>query len=78
VTPHIIENPREADAIFEEKKEQIEEVKGGTIKMYEKPAREKEAKDVKSEPEGTEAETLDGEKLEGEKTEGEEIEGESS
>jgi len=37
VTPHIIENPIEAQKIYDEKKEEIEKIKGGAIKMYEKP-----------------------------------------
>ena len=37
LTPHIIENPIEAQKIYDEKKEEIEKIKGGAIKMYEKP-----------------------------------------
>jgi len=37
LTPHIIENSFEARKIYEEKKEEIEKIKGGAIKMYEKP-----------------------------------------
>jgi general secretion pathway protein D len=37
LTPHIIENPIEARKIYDEKKEEIEKIKGGAIKMYEKP-----------------------------------------
>ncbi|MFH1480478.1 MAG: type II secretion system secretin GspD [Pseudomonadota bacterium] len=37
LTPHIIENPQEANKIYEEKKEQIDKVGGGVIKMYERP-----------------------------------------
>ena len=37
LTPHIIENPQEADAVYQEKKEEIEKSRGGAIKMYKKP-----------------------------------------
>jgi general secretion pathway protein D len=37
LTPHIIENPIEARKIYDEKKEEIEKIKGGAIKMYNKP-----------------------------------------
>jgi len=37
LTPHIIENPIEARKIYDEKKEEIEKITGGAIKMYEKP-----------------------------------------
>ncbi len=37
LTPHIIENPAEAKKIYEEKKEQIDKVEEGVIKMYETP-----------------------------------------
>jgi len=37
LTPHIIENPIEAQKIYDEKKEEIEKSKGGAIKMYNKP-----------------------------------------
>jgi general secretion pathway protein D len=37
LTPHIIENQEEADKVYEEKKEQIDRVKEGVIKMYERP-----------------------------------------
>jgi len=37
LTPHIIENPIEAQKIYDEKKKEIEKIKGGAIKMYEKP-----------------------------------------
>jgi general secretion pathway protein D len=37
LTPHIIENPIEARKIYDDKKEEIEKIKGGAIKMYEKP-----------------------------------------
>ncbi|MBW2029779.1 MAG: type II secretion system secretin GspD [Deltaproteobacteria bacterium] len=35
LTPHIIENPRDAKAIYKEKKEKMDRIKGGTVKMYE-------------------------------------------
>ncbi len=39
LTPHIIENSLEAQQVYEEKKEQIDSVKEGVIKMYERPDR---------------------------------------
>jgi len=42
LTPHIIENPVEAQKVYEEKKEEIEKVKEGVIKMYEGRRNEKE------------------------------------
>jgi general secretion pathway protein D len=36
LTPHIIQNPGEAKKIFQEKKDQIETIKEGVIKMYER------------------------------------------
>ncbi len=45
LTPHIIQNPAEARKIFEDKKDQIETIKEGVIKMYKRkgkaPAPEK-------------------------------------
>jgi general secretion pathway protein D len=49
LTPHIIENPEEAQKIYNDKKEQIDRVKGGKIKMYERPEREVEKSEVKAE-----------------------------
>jgi general secretion pathway protein D len=37
LTPHIVENPQEANAVYEEKKEEIERSRGGAIKLYKKP-----------------------------------------
>lgn len=37
LTPHIIENPIEAQKIYDEKKEEIDKIRGGAIKMYKKP-----------------------------------------
>jgi len=37
ITPHIVENPVEAAELYEQKKEQINSVKEGAVKMYEKP-----------------------------------------
>jgi len=43
LTPHIIENPTEADEIYKEKKGGIDRVQEGVIKMYKKPeARDQE------------------------------------
>ncbi|MCP4683738.1 MAG: type II secretion system protein GspD, partial [Desulfobacterales bacterium] len=50
ITPHIVENPEEARDVYEGKKEQIEGIKKGVVKMYEKPGKE----DPKSEVEDTE------------------------
>ena len=52
ITPHIIENPEEATVVYEEKKEYIEEVEEGVIRMYERPEREGE----ETEAEGTDVE----------------------
>ncbi|HUU39453.1 MAG TPA: type II secretion system secretin GspD [Desulfatiglandales bacterium] len=40
LTPHIIENPLDAQKIYEEKKEQIDKIQEGAIKMYKKPESE--------------------------------------
>ncbi|MBW1806067.1 MAG: type II secretion system secretin GspD, partial [Deltaproteobacteria bacterium] len=42
LTPHIIENPVEAKGIYEEKKEQIDTIKEGVIKMQEGRSRQPE------------------------------------
>jgi general secretion pathway protein D len=44
ITPHIVENPLEANAIYRDKKQKIDEISGreGVIKMYEKPGRKDE------------------------------------
>jgi general secretion pathway protein D len=42
VTPHIIENPVEAKKVYEEKKEEIDRVRGGVIRLYEKRGKKKE------------------------------------
>ncbi|MBW1888003.1 MAG: type II secretion system secretin GspD, partial [Deltaproteobacteria bacterium] len=44
LTPHIIENPVEAQKVYEEKKEKIEKIREGVIKMYE--GRRKETEDT--------------------------------
>lgn len=76
ITPHIVENPMEANVIYEEKKEHIEglRMKGGVIKMYEKPGPE----DEKTEADGTEAAETEGEKTESELPEGEKTESENT
>ncbi len=48
LTPYIIENPTEASKIYEEKKEGMDRVREGVIKMYKKP----EARSKKQEVEG--------------------------
>jgi general secretion pathway protein D len=42
LTPHIIENPVEAKKVYEEKREEIDRVREGVIRMYEKRGRKKE------------------------------------
>ncbi len=37
LTPHIIENPAEARKVYQDKKDQIETIKEGVIKMYKRP-----------------------------------------
>jgi general secretion pathway protein D len=37
ITPHIIETPEEAKAVYEEKKDYIEKTHGGVIKLYDRP-----------------------------------------
>ena len=37
LTPHIVENPTEAKKIYEEKKGEIDTIREGVIKMYERP-----------------------------------------
>ncbi len=49
LTPHIIENPEEAQKIYDDKKEQIDSIKEGVIKMYERPERKAEKSEVKVE-----------------------------
>jgi general secretion pathway protein D len=46
LTPHIIENPEEAKEVYEEKKEHIEGVEEGVIKMYQRPERKGEKSEV--------------------------------
>jgi general secretion pathway protein D len=36
ITPHVVENPAEAKAILDSKKDEIDKIKEGKIKMYEK------------------------------------------
>jgi general secretion pathway protein D len=35
LTPHIVENPQEARALYEQKKEEIDRIKAGVVKLYE-------------------------------------------
>ncbi len=37
LTPHIIENPSEANDILQEKKKEVEKVHGGAVKLYKRP-----------------------------------------
>jgi general secretion pathway protein D len=48
ITPHIIENPEEAKEVYQEKKDAIEGVEEGVIKMYKRPG----AKETESEVTG--------------------------
>jgi general secretion pathway protein D len=36
ITPHVVENPTEAKAILYNKKDEVDKIKEGKIKMYEK------------------------------------------
>lgn len=47
LTPHIIENPAEAGEIYQEKKEQINRIKEGVIKMYHRGESSQTESDVK-------------------------------
>ena len=35
LTPHIVENPKEARALYQEKKEELDRIKAGVVKLYE-------------------------------------------
>lgn len=48
LTPHIIENPEEATAVYEEKKDHIEAIQEGVIKMYRKSERTAEEPEVQA------------------------------
>jgi general secretion pathway protein D len=83
ITPHIVENPHEASAIYRDKKKNIDDVRleGGVIKMYKKPSQEDDetgvegAEPAEAEGEHTESELPEGELPEGEQTESEGSEG---
>jgi len=47
LTPHIVENPEEAKEVYEEKKEQIDKIKEGVIKMYGGPESKGQDSDAK-------------------------------
>jgi general secretion pathway protein D len=47
LTPHIIENPEEAAEVYRGKRDEIEGIEGGAIKLYEKPEPGKEGSDSK-------------------------------
>jgi len=40
LTPHVIKNSVEADTVYKKKKDQIDKIKEGSIKMYKKGAGE--------------------------------------
>ncbi len=58
LTPHIIENPAEAKEIYEEKKEQMDRIKEGVIKMYERPGGKSQRSEVRSQKSGVRSEPL--------------------
>jgi len=37
LTPHIVENPSEAEALYEQKRDEIKRIEAGTVKMYKRP-----------------------------------------
>ena len=43
LTPHVIENPAEANKIYNQKKEQIDSIKEGKIKMYQREGNESDS-----------------------------------
>ncbi len=47
LTPHIVESPEEAKKVYEEKKEQIDKIKEGVIKMYGGPEPKGQDSDAK-------------------------------
>ncbi|MBW1794540.1 MAG: type II secretion system secretin GspD [Deltaproteobacteria bacterium] len=47
LTPRIIENPAEAKKIYEKKKEQIDTIKEGVIKMYKRPGGKRQKSEVR-------------------------------
>ena len=49
LTPHIIENPAEAKQVYEQKKEEIDTVEEGVIKMYDRPGVRGPDREVKGE-----------------------------
>ncbi len=49
LTPHIIENPTEADEIYKEKKGGIDRVREGVIKMYKKPETRDQRPEIQAE-----------------------------
>jgi len=50
LTPRVIKNPAEASGIFQQKKEQLDTIKGGEIKYYDTPPQEPEESVTISEP----------------------------
>jgi len=50
LTPRVIKNPGEASGIFQQKKEQIDSIKGGDIKYYDKHSQKPEESITISEP----------------------------
>lgn len=76
ITPHIVENPPEADAIYKDKKERIDRTRmeEGVIKMYEKAAQESQQTGL----EVTEPAEIEGEKMESEPPEDKSIESEEA
>jgi len=48
LTPRVIKHPDEADKVFLEKKGQIDSIRGGQIKLYEKPNKKEPPKEIES------------------------------
>jgi general secretion pathway protein D len=38
LTPHIVENPTEAAKVYQKKRDQIESIREGAVKMYKRPS----------------------------------------
>ncbi len=47
LTPHVIKNPAEADMVYKKKKDQIDKIKEGNIKMYKKKKDKSDSKKLK-------------------------------
>jgi general secretion pathway protein D len=47
LTPHVVKNPAEADMVYKKKKDQIDKIKEGNIKMYKKKKDKSDSKKLK-------------------------------